>query len=135
MKVRNMKKRILQVIVLAAALYGIHYYIEYAAYQKSISKIEITDTTAEGIPDGTYEGSSDTGFVRARVEVTVTSEKITDIRLVEHINERGQKAEAVVDEVKKKQTTNVETVSGATNSSRVILEAIQRALEEGKEHE
>lgn len=131
----NMKMRILQVVVLAAVLYGLHYYIEYAAYQKAISKIEITDTTAEGVPDGTYEGSSDTGFVRASVEVTVKNEEITDIRLVEHINERGKKAETVIDEVKQKQTTKVETVSGATNSSRVILEAIQRALEEGKENE
>lgn len=134
MRMRGIKIRILQAVILVVALYGVHYYIEYAAYQRAISKIEITDTTAEDVPDGVYEGSSDTGFVRACVEVTVKNEKITDIRLVEHINERGEKAETVIDEVKQKQTTQVETVSGATNSSRVILEAIQRALEEGKEN-
>ena len=71
------------------------------------------------------------GFVRARVKVTVKEEKIVDIVLVEHKNGRGKRAEKVVDEVLTEQTTDVETVSGATNSSLVILQAIERALEKG----
>ena len=36
-----------------------------------------------------------------------------------------------MDEVLTEQTTDVETVSGATNSSLVILQAIERAREKG----
>ena len=126
---RSWKNKIAAVILLVAVSGGVTYYASFLSYKNTVDNIEITDMTAEGVSDGTYEGESDAGFVR--VKVTVKEEKIVDIVLVEHKNGRGKRAEKVVDEVLTEQTTNVETVSGATNSSLVILQAIERALEKG----
>lgn len=128
---RSWKKKIAAVILLAAVSGGVTYYASFLSYKNTVDNIEITDMTAEGVSDGTYEGKCDAGFVRARVKVTVKEEKIVDIVLAEHKNDRGKRAEKVVDEVLTEQTTDVETVSGTTNSSRVILQAIERALEKG----
>ena len=124
---RSWKNKIAAVILLVAVSGGVTYYASFLSYKNTVDNIEITDMTAEGVSDGTYEGESDAGFVRARVK----EEKIVDIVLVEHKNGRGKRAEKVVDEVLTEQTTDVETVSGATNSSLVILQAIERALEKG----
>lgn len=128
---RSWKNKIAAVILLVAVSGGVTYYASFLSYKNTVDNIEITDMTAEGVSDGTYEGESDAGFVHARVRVTVKEEKIVDIVLAEHKNDRGKRAEKVVDEVLTEQTTDVETVSGATNSSRVILQAIERALEKG----
>ena len=128
---RSWKNKIAAVILLVAVSGGVTYYASFLSYKNTVDNIEITDMTAEGVSDGTYEGECDAGFVRARVKVTVKEEKIVDIVLAEHKNDRGKRAEKVVDEVLAERTTDVETVSGATNSSRVILQAIERALEKG----
>ena len=128
---RSWKNKIAAVILLVAVSGGVTYYASFLSYKNTVDNIEITDMTAEGVSDGTYEGECDAGFVRAHVKVTVKEEKIVDIVLAEHKNDRGKRAEKVVDEVLMEQTTDVETVSGATNSSRVILQAIEQALEKG----
>lgn len=128
---RSWKKKIVAVIFLVAVGGGMTYYASFLSYKNAVDNIKIADVTAEGVADGTYEGESDAGFIRARVKVTVKEGEIVDITLLEHKNDRGKRAEKVVDEVLTEQTTDVETVSGATNSSRVILQAIERALEKG----
>ena len=128
---RAWKKKIAAVIFLVAVGGGMIYYASFLSYKNTVDHIEIADVTAEEVEDGTYEGESDAGFIRARVKVTVKEGEIVDITLLEHKNDRGKRAEKVVDEVLTEQTTAVETVSGATNSSRVILQAIERALEKG----
>ena len=44
----------------------------------------------------------------------------------------GNKAETIVDDVVDKQTLDVDTVSGATVSSKVILKSIENALLKGE---
>ena len=68
----------------------------------------------------------------AKVSVTVKDNKITDITLLNHKNERGKPAEVIPEKVLKAQSLQVDTISGATNSSKVILKAIENALMSGK---
>ncbi|MFC2076942.1 FMN-binding protein [candidate division KSB1 bacterium] len=82
------------------------------------------------LADGIYEGSSKGGPVRAEVRVTIKNQRITDIELVKHDTWRGKKAEPVIPKrIIEKQSTDVETVTGATVSSRVIMNAVQGAVE------
>ena len=67
-------------------------------------------------------------FIAAKVEVDIKDKKISNIKLLEHKNERGGKAEVIPERVVEAQSLKVDTISGATNSSKVILEAIQNAL-------
>ncbi|MDD3959794.1 MAG: FMN-binding protein [Oscillospiraceae bacterium] len=94
----------------------------------ALNDIRIENIDLSAVPDGTYEGSYDRFPVSVTVEVTVRDGKIGDIILVRHVNGQGQTAEAIVDEVIKQQTLQVDAVSGATYSSKVILLAIDDAL-------
>ena len=82
--------------------------------------------------DGTYIGEYDVQYIYAKVKVTVKDEKIKEITLLEHRNERGKSAESILDAIVKKQQVEVDAVTQATNSSRVIMKAVDNALEKGK---
>ena len=67
-------------------------------------------------------------YIYAKVEVTVKDKAITNIALIEHMNGKGKPAERIIDDIVKQQSVAVDTVSGATNSSKVIMKAVENAL-------
>lgn len=69
--------------------------------------------------------------VYVKVEVSVTEHKITGIKIIEHENGLGSKAEKIVDDVISRQSLEVDAVSGATVSSKCIIKAIENALQIG----
>jgi uncharacterized protein with FMN-binding domain len=84
----------------------------------------------EKLVDGLYEGSYEAGPNKAAVKVTIKDNKIVSIQILEHRTWKGKKAEFVIPRIIiEKQSTEVDAVSGATNSSRVIMNAVQRAIE------
>ena len=87
------------------------------------------DVGTAGLTDGIYEGSYKGGPVTAAVRVTIRNRKIVDIELLKHDTWRGKKAEpAIPERIIEKQSTDVDVVSGATVSSRVIMNAVHTAL-------
>ena len=79
---------------------------------------------------GTYEGVYRGGPNRAVVRVTIEDNRIVNIQIVEHWEMMGEKAEELtVRRIIEEQSTSVDAVSGATNSSLVIMNAVQRAVE------
>ena len=98
-------------------------------YQNEIKKIKMEEVQIGNIKDGTYLGECDVEYIYAKVEVTVKDGKIEAIRLLEHRNERGGPAEAILDSIIKQQSVPVDAVSGATNSSKVIEKAVENALQ------
>ena len=103
----------------------------FTDYQRTIAALVPAEISISRVADGSYEGECDAGYIDALVRVTVESGEITDIDLLEHRNERGAAAERIPQDVVEAQSLDVDTVSGATNSSRVIKEAIAKALEKG----
>lgn len=86
---------------------------------------------AEKLVDGVYEGSAKGGPNKATVRVTIEGQKMTNIEILEHSALRGKKAEPILPQrMIDAQSTNVDAVSGATNSSKVIMNAVQNALEQ-----
>lgn len=117
-------------IVVGVSL-GARYYIKLQNYNKIINAISIKEVNLAKVSDGTYKGSFDASMIEADTSVTVKNHKIVDIKLLHHKNERGKPAEVIPMRVVKAQSLKVDTVSGATNSSKVILMSIQKALEKG----
>ena len=79
--------------------------------------------------DGVYEGIYKHGANFARVEVTVKYRKIIGASIIEHKAWKGKKAERpILKRIVEKQSTVVDAVSGATNSSNVIMNAAHLAL-------
>jgi len=92
--------------------------------------------TPARLRDGTYQGSCRAGPNKARVTIIVMDRRIVRILIDEHQAWRGKKAEApIVKRIIAAQSTRVDAVSGATNSSRVIMNAVQNALEKAYQDE
>ncbi|MFZ5595997.1 MAG: FMN-binding protein [Bacillota bacterium] len=120
---------ILVVVILAIVVFfPVRYLVNVRKYKKMVSEIVISDVDLSKIQDGVYGGSCDVIFIAADVSVSVEKNKIKDIKLIRHKNERGQRAEEIVNRVLNSQSLKVDTISGATNSSKVILKAIENAL-------
>lgn len=84
----------------------------------------------EKLNDGIYKGSYRGGPNKASVRVTIKDKKIFNIEIAEHQAWKGKKAELpILERIIETQSTRVDAVSGATNSSRVIMNAVQKAIE------
>ena len=80
--------------------------------------------------DGTYYGTG-TGFGGTlKVKVEISGGKITSIQIMENQDgsEYISKASALINTIIQNQSTNVDTVSGATYSSVGIIQAVRNAL-------
>ena len=84
--------------------------------------------------DGVYEGSYRGGPNSALVKVTIKDNTIVNIEIVTHRAWKGKKAELpILKRIIENQSTDVDAVSGATNSSRVIMNAVQKAIEKASQ--
>jgi uncharacterized protein with FMN-binding domain len=132
---KKMAIKIIIGVILIALVIGLYfagnYIYQLQEYKKRIADISITNVDLSKIPDGSYTGSYDAIMVAAKVKVDISNHTITDINILYHKTERGKQAEVIVNEVKSSQSLKVDTITGATNSSRVILKSVQNALESG----
>lgn len=99
--------------------------------EASLEDTKSVDVSAGSYADGTYEGCAD-GFGKdLKVAVTINSGNISDIKVTSNNETPGfcEKAfEAVPAGIIAKQSTDVDTVSGATYSSVGIINAVNDAL-------
>ena len=94
-----------------------------------VNSITVLSPNLADISDGIYVGEYSVTPVRVKVGVFVTEHKITDIKIIEHENGLGSKAEKIVNDVISEQSLEVDAVSGATVSSKCILKAVENAIE------
>lgn len=81
------------------------------------------------LKDGVYDGMAKDGPVKVVVKVTVQDQRLKDIALIEHRTWKGGAAEKTIPErIISEQSTKVDAVSGATASSRAIMNAVEDAL-------
>jgi uncharacterized protein with FMN-binding domain len=80
------------------------------------------------VPYGLYEGNYKVFPVDVEVAVSVEGHRIVEIELLKHTDSQGGAVGAIVDDVVAARSLDVDTVSGATCSSQVILKAIEAAL-------
>ncbi len=57
--------------------------------------------------------------------------EVSNINILEHRHERGETAEAIINKIVEQQKIDIDTISGATNSSIVIKKAVENALKKG----
>ncbi len=126
------RKKIVMILImlflLLASIFGTAYIDRVGEYKRAVKETTIEEVNISDIPDGVYIGEYDVNFIYAKVEVDVSGGKIIDVRILEHRQERGKAAEAVANENVDVQRIDVDTVSGAMNSSIVIKKAVEVAL-------
>lgn len=82
---------------------------------------------------GKYSVTTNGNNGEVEVEVTFTDDKIDSIDVVSHKETEGlgdKALEKVKQEILEKQSTDVDTVSGATFSSKAMIEAVNKAISE-----
>jgi uncharacterized protein with FMN-binding domain len=128
MKRKRMVLLAVLIFVVGAAIAAIAIKSQLERNLEQLVNTTITDIDISKLNDGVYDGSYSTFPVSARVRVIIKDHRITAIELLEHNNGLGSAAEVIPDRVVEAQTLDIDSVSGATYSSRVILKAIENAL-------
>jgi uncharacterized protein with FMN-binding domain len=124
-----MKKSIIILVVLVVLITGV--IIAYQAVNvnlKKLTDVQVQNVDLLQIPDGTYNGAYSAFPVAVEVAVTVENHVITKIDLLKHQNGQGGGAEVIPGLVIEEQSLQIDAISGATYSSKVILKAIEDAL-------
>lgn len=96
--------------------------------EKVYKDLDIQNVDLSKVGDGTYTGGYKVFPVAVEVRVRVENHSITEIELVKHTNGQGAPAEVIPRRVIESQSLDVDIVSGATYSSKVILKSIENAL-------
>ncbi len=84
--------------------------------------------------DGVYVGSNFTGLGRAKVRVTIRDGRIVEVKTLSKFSSWiGAKAYGVVEKrIVERQSPDVDAVTGATHSSRNIMNAVRDALRQAE---
>lgn len=125
-------KKALKIFGIAAALLVIVAFSGYLFVQNqarsALAALRYAQVSMADARDGVYEGEADAGLVTVRVKVKVRDGAIDSVELLKHDNGMGQKAEAILREMERADTWDVDAVSGATLSSETIKSAVSLAL-------
>lgn len=121
--------RFIWIALLLSALAFTGYLHRTAVYQARVRDLPLQTIDFRQIGDGTYIGECDVDFIYVKAAVTIRDGTLANVSLLEHRNERGVPAERILDDMVRTQQIQVDTVSGATNSSKVIQQAVINALE------
>jgi uncharacterized protein with FMN-binding domain len=101
------------------------------AFVDKINKLVVDNVAVSQVRDGTYDGSESILPVSADVRVTVNGGRITDITMLSHSHGPNHGADAILPRVIAAQSLDVDAISGATYSSKVVRKAIEIALKKG----
>lgn len=109
-----------------------------SAGMESVEETEVENTEAavvlDGVfdlADGTYEGSANGFSGKIKVSVVIKNQTIRSINILSNSDDEAffnRAKEGVTASIIAKQSTDVDTVSGATYSSRGIINAVKDAL-------
>lgn len=125
-------KKLGVIAIALLVIYGITELVCNQIYQDKVNNISVEEVDLSNVSDGIYIGECSVDYIKAKVEVEVKSHQIVNIELLEHINERGKNAETIIDAIIEQQSIDVDAITSATNSSKVIKQAVENALLKGK---
>ncbi len=115
-------------LVLVVVIIAVVFYQITQDGLNKLADITLNDLNLDQVADGSYDGSYSVFPVSVEVTVTVNDHNITEIDITKHDNGQGQAGEVIIEDVLEAQSLEVDIISGATYSSKVILLAIQDAL-------
>ncbi|HHT24703.1 MAG TPA: FMN-binding protein [Clostridiaceae bacterium] len=124
-------KRILILIVILLLVAGITVFFLMSQRINKFAKQDFNMIDIASLPDGIYQGSASAVLVTAQVEVTVRAGHILEVKLLEHGHGPDHGAEEICDNIVKKNSPDVDSISGATASSIVVKTAVLEALKSG----
>ena len=96
------------------------------------TNIQVSLPDLSGKNDGTYRGEQNFSGTPIHVilDVALHNHRIASVTVIKHsCSPIGKKAEKIIAKIIDKQSLDIDTVSGATVSSKAIMKAVENALE------
>ncbi len=98
----------------------------------AVREMQIKDVDLRSLADGDYVGAFSYGGFEYRVKTVVKERRIVDVVVLQNRDtDYAKEAEGVLPEMVKRQTPNVDAISGATTTSKALMKAVENALISG----
>lgn len=129
-RMKNKMIKIILYVVFAVLVIGVGGFIYATQGLSKYRKMVINDIDLNKVEDGVYQGEFNGGRWKNKLEVTIKDHQIADIGLLKASKASGMAdiSEKVFQQVKEKQSLQIDTVSGATVHTKAILKSIENAL-------
>lgn len=131
----NQNRKKLMIVLCTVLLIVFSGTVFLSSYLNDIRKINISSPDLSSLGDGDYHGEYTLTPVNVEVMVSIVNNQISNIEILKHFNGLGKQAEAIIPHILNQQNLDVDSVSGATVSSKCILKAVEDALTKGINHE
>lgn len=115
-------------LLLSAVAGGFWFSVRYKQMVQTFKTLEIRDVDLTNLADGIYVGEFSEFLVSVKATVTLTSHRITEVKISRQRCGKGYEASDTLNRIMKAQTPKVDSVTGATASSKAIMAAVQNAL-------
>ncbi len=96
-----------------------------------LRRLQITDIDLTNVADGVYTGAYGKEVLFAKLQVTVAAGQIADIQVLEPSNGLGKAANQMISSVLSAQSLQVDIVTGASATSKLVLRTVEEALRQG----
>ena len=122
--------RIVMYVVVAILIIGVGGFIYATQGLSKYRKMVINDVDLAKVEDGVYQGEFTGGRWKNKLEVTIKDHKIIDIGLINasKISGMADIGEKVFQQVREKQSLQIDNVSVATVHTKAVLKSIENAL-------
>jgi uncharacterized protein with FMN-binding domain len=117
------------VLVTVAAVFGIRFARVQSRFEAAIERTLPTGGAFTALADGVRRATAAEGDISATVEMSVAAGRVDKLRLIDGRNMEASLADRLFEAVIAAQSSSVDAVSGATASSRVLLDAIAAAAQ------
>jgi len=132
-KKMNKALKVILIIIAALAVVIAAFYIYITWGMDGLKNAKVENIDISAIPDGAYTGEYSGNRWGNTVEVTIEGGAIKDIRIVkDQMITKDNMSKSVFDQVKEKQSLDIDAVSGATVTTKGYLKAIEDALSKAK---
>jgi uncharacterized protein with FMN-binding domain len=127
-KLKKVLKILVAVVITVIVIFAGGLFYLYIGLETG-SKVPLAGLNLSDINDGVYSGDYKSGRWSNKLNVTVKSNKITGIEILDDVTFSDPNVtEKLIGEVIDEQDTNIDIVSGATVTSKAYLKSIENAL-------
>ena len=96
-----------------------------------VRQMEIQNVDTGNIQNGEYIGTFTYSGFEYKVKTIIKAHRISNVEILQNRDTKHAKmAEGVIPEIIKKQSPNVDAVSGATTTSKALMKAVEKSLEQ-----
>ncbi len=130
---RKLESRVKRKVVLAVVIPLVVIMIAFLVLNwltlQKFRRTEIQDVDVSTLKDGTYYGEATIGGFTYKVEASLRKQRIVDLKIIANRKSSYARfAEGVMPRVLEAQNASVDTITGATTTSKALLKAVENAL-------